>query len=228
VKAFDRMRLSVSSKAGGYAAECAFELAEYRFDAYDALALDGNERQQVRKLRRKAQAQRAVEEAYADVFRYKRLEQTLAASYRIGHSYERFAHALFTAPIPREFRGDPALADEYRLQLEDRAVVLERKAEQAYRKAHEEAKRSGVTNVWTQRILEGLNKFAPNEFPIQKRGKPALETRLISGHGFVDGASAPESGARGQLEPGRPSAPVGSASEGGPGGPRAARPPAGD
>ncbi|MEO1232309.1 MAG: tetratricopeptide repeat protein, partial [Myxococcota bacterium] len=156
---FTRLRMNVSSKAGGFAAQCAFQLAEYRFDTYDAMNLDGNERQQAQKLRRKLQAQQEVEKMYADVFRYKRLEETLAASFRIGHSYERLAESLFTAPVPKEFRRDPDLADEYKAQLEDRAAILERKAEQAYRKAHEEARRSGVTNEWTARILEGLNKF---------------------------------------------------------------------
>lgn len=181
---FTRTRLPISSKAGGFAAECAFELAEFQFEAYDALKLTGNERQQVAAFKKKAQAQQSVEKAYADVFRYKRLEQTLAASYRIGHSYERFAEALFTAPVPPELRRDPDVADAYKAQLEDQAAVLERKAEMAYRKAHEEARRSGVTNEWTRRILEGLNKFAPNEFPLQKRGKPALQTDAISGHGL--------------------------------------------
>lgn len=184
VAEFNRLRLAVAGKAGGYAAECAFQLAEFQFDYYDAMKLAGNERQQVAALRRKAEAQQGVEKQYQGVFRYKRLEQTLAASYRIGHSYERFAETLFTAPVPKALRRDPDLADEYKAQLEDRAAVLERKAEQSYRRAYEEARRSGVTNEWTRRILEGLNKFAPNEFPIQKRGKAALQMDFISGNGL--------------------------------------------
>ena len=184
VSEFQRLRLAISARAGGYAAKCAFELAEFQFLTYDRIQLNGNERQQVTALRKKAQAQRKVERAFASVFKYKRLEQTLAASYRIGHSYERFAEALFAAPVPRDLRRDPDLEDEYKAQLEDQAAVLERKAEQAYRRAHKEARRSGVTNAWTFRILEGLNRFAPNEFPIQKQGKPALQTDFISGNGL--------------------------------------------
>ena len=184
VQEFARLRLRISSKAGGYAAQCAFRLAEYRFEDYDDIAITGNERQQVEALRRKAAVQQQVEKAYASVVRYKRLEQTLAAFYRIGHSYERFADALFTAPVPKALQRDPELADEYRAQLEDRAAILEQKAEAAYRKAYQEARQQGVTNQWTRRILEGLNKFAPAEFPIQKRGKPALLTDFISGHGL--------------------------------------------
>lgn len=219
---FSRLGLSVSSKAGGFAAECAFEIAEFDFESYDAIKIDGNERQQVTALRKKAEAQQSVERAYADVFRFKRLEQTLAASYRIGHSYERFADALFTAPVPKDLQRDPDLADEYRLQLEDQAAVLERKAEQAYRKAHEEARRSGVTNEWTQRILEGLNKFAPAEFPIQKRGKPALQTDIISGHGLdALGAEAGSTTAPSDTRPGGTTAQAGPG--GAPGGLRAPR-----
>ena len=184
VQQFQRSRLSVQSPAAGYAADCQLELAEAQFRAYDELEIEGTGQAQVRALRAKAKAQRDVENAYKRVFRYKRVTPTLAASYRVGHSYERFAEALFTAPIPPEFKDDEELAFEYKAQLEDRAAVLERKAEGAYRKAYEEAKRTRVTNTWTQRILEGLNKYAPKEFPIQKRGKAAIQEVTISAHGL--------------------------------------------
>ena len=180
---FNRRGLSVRSRAGAAVAKCVFELAEAQFRKYDELQITGTGRRQIRALTNKAKSQRNVEAAYQQVFRYKRVETTLAASYRIGHSYERFAESLFNAPIPREFRNDEDLANEYRTQLEERASVLERKAETAYRKAYEEAKRTRVTNEWTDRILEGLNKYSPSEFPIQKRGKSRLQTFSISGNG---------------------------------------------
>lgn len=194
VSEFDRRRLAVSSRAAGDAAACAFEVAEARFRAYDEMTIQGSGRKQIKALTNKAKAQRLVETLYGKVFRYKRVEQTLAASYRIGHSYERFAESLFAAPIPKEFQKDEELAMEYRAQLEDRAAVLERKAEAAYRKAYDEAKRTRVTNEWTQRILEGLNKYAPKEFPIQKRGKPAMQTTTVSGFGLDDLGTGNESG----------------------------------
>ena len=181
---FTTRRIEVRSRAGAAAAKCAFELAEARFRRYDDMKIAGTGRRQIRALTNKAKSQRSVEQAYRNVFRYKRVETTLAASYRIGHTYERFAEALFSAPIPREFRNDEDLANEYRAQLEERAAVLERKAEAAYRKAYEEAKRTRVTNEWTDRILEGLNKYSPAEFPIQKRGKSRLQTVTISGNGL--------------------------------------------
>lgn len=206
VNEFDAKRLTVNSRAAADAAACAFEVAEAAFRNYDDMKIEGSGRKQIKALTDKAKAQRNVEEAYKKVFRYKRVEQTLAASYRIGHSYERFAEALFSAPIPAELQKDEELAMEYRAQLEDRAAVLERKAEGAYRKAYEEAKRTRVTNEWTQRILEGLNKYAPQEFPIQKRGKPALQTTTVSGYGLDDLGtnqdSAPPPGAQNATEPG--------------------------
>ncbi|MBX2810508.1 MAG: tetratricopeptide repeat protein [Myxococcales bacterium] len=184
VALFKRLRLSVESLAGGYAAQCSFELAEFVFDDYDKIAISGSEREQVEALKKKARVQVRVQQAYADVFAYKRLEQTVAASFRIGHSYDRFAEALFTAPVPKSLDRNPDLADAYRVQLEDQAAILESNAEDAYRKAYQEARRGGINNQWTQRILEGLHKFAPNEFPIQKQGKPALQKDLIFGNGL--------------------------------------------
>lgn len=192
VQQFSRRGLSVQGRAGGFAARCAFEIAEAEFKKYDEIQIKGAGRTQVKALTKKAKAQRAVEKLYTDVFKYKRVEQTLAGSYRIGYSYERFAEALFAAPIPKEFQKDEELAAEYKLQLEDKAAVLERKAEAAYRKAYEEAKKTRVTNEWTQRILEGLNKYAPKEFPIQKRGKALMQESDISGNGLDDLGSKPK------------------------------------
>lgn len=194
VSEFSRRGLAITGRAGGFAARCQFEIAEDEFRKYDAIKIVGTGKAQVKALTDKAKAQRVVEGLYSDVFKYKRAEQTLAASYRIGHSYERFAESLFTAPIPKEFEKDEELAMEYKMQLEDRAAVLERKAEAAYRKAYEEAKKTRVTNEWTQRILEGLNKYAPQEFPVQKRGKALMQESDISGNGLDDlGTATPPS-----------------------------------
>lgn len=189
VREFQTRRLAYESRASAFAATCQFELAEGDFRKYDEMKIVGTGKAQVRALTQKAELQRKVERAYADVFKYKRVEQTLAASYRIGHSYERFAEALFQAEIPPEFASNPELADEYKAQLEEKASVLERKAEAAYRKAFEEAKKTRVTNEWTERTLEGLNKYQPKEFPVQRTGKPAIQTFTISGNG-LDGAGA--------------------------------------
>jgi TolA-binding protein len=228
VDAYRRSGLSIRSRAAGYAADCELQLAEAKFRAYDELKIEGTGRAQVAALQRKAKAQRDVENSYQRVFRYKRVAPTLAASYRIGHSYERFAESLFTAPIPPEFEDDEELAFEYKAQLEDRAAVLERKAEAAYRKAYEEAKRTKVTNEWTQRIQEGLNKYAPQEFPIQKRGKPAMQTVAITANGLATVEAPPPPGGPSTDPAGTPpgsgpaaAPPGGSPSpSGGPGSPR--------
>jgi len=112
------------------------------------------------------------------------VETTLAAFYRIGFTYERFAEAMLAAEIPPEFQGNQELADEYKLQLEQQAGVLERKAEFAYRTAYDEGVKTKVTNEWTQLTLEGLNKYKPDEFPVQKAGKSSLQNFTISGHGL--------------------------------------------
>ncbi len=184
VSEFNRKRISVRGPAGRHAAHCSFELAEAKFREYDAIQIKGSGRKLVRALQAKAKKQREVEKAYKDVFKYKRVETTLASSYRIGYSYERFAESLYAAPVPRELQKDEELVIEYRAQLEEKAAVLERKAEGAYRKAYDEAKKTGVTNEWTQRILEGLNKYSPKEFPIQKRGKALMQTNTITGNGL--------------------------------------------
>ncbi len=200
---FRKRKLRVESRAGAHAGQCAFEIAEAKFRTYDNAKIKGSSRQQVRALTKKARMQRNVEKAYTSVFQYKRVETTLAASYRIGHSYERFAEALFSAPIPKEFRGRDEYESEYKAQLEDKAAVLERKAEGAYRKAYDEAKRTRVTNLWTRRILEGLNKYSPQEFPVQKSGRALMQTFTISGHGLDNLRPAPNPDKPGAFQEGQ-------------------------
>lgn len=184
VKEFGSRHLSMESRASADAARCQLELAEADFRKYDSMKIEGTGKNQVKALTAKAAAQQKVEKEYTEVFKYKRVESTLAASYRIGHAYERFAEALFAAEIPKEFQKNEELAAEYKNQLEDKAGVLERKAEAAYRKAFEEAKKTRVTNEWTERTLEGLNKYQPKEFPVQRAGKPLMQTYTISGNGL--------------------------------------------
>jgi tetratricopeptide (TPR) repeat protein len=193
VKEFGGRRLSVESRASADAARCQLEIAEVEFRKYDAMKIEGTGKAQVKALTAKAEMQRKVEKAYTEVFKYKRVESTLAASYRIGHSYERFAEALFAAEVPKEFQNNEELANEYKAQLEEKAAVLERKAEQAYRKAFDEAKKTRVTNEWTERTLEGLNKYQPKEFPVQRSGKPLMQTHTISGNGLDAVGGGPKS-----------------------------------
>jgi hypothetical protein len=203
VKEFSNRKLKAESPASADAANCQFEIAEAEFRRYDGMRIAGTGKAQVKALTDKAKLQQKVEKMYEDVFKYKRVESTLAASYRIGHSYERFAEALFAAEIPPEFQKNEELANEYKIQLEDKAAVLERKAEAAYRKAFEEAKKTRVTNEWTERILEGLNKYQPKEFPVQRSGKPSLQTYTISGNGLDalgDGKARSKPGASGMLD----------------------------
>lgn len=191
LKEYKRRGFSAADRASGQAAQCAFEIAENAFRTYDALKIEGTGKKQAATLTEKAKQQRVVEQLYTDVFQYKRAETTLAALYRAGYTYERFAETMYAAEVPPEFKANEDLATEYRIQLEDKAAVLERKAEAAYRKAYDEAIKTRVTNEWTQKILEGLNKYRPDEFPVQKEGKGALQMVVITGKGLDTGATPP-------------------------------------
>lgn len=187
LREYKRRGFSTADRASTQAAQCAFEIAEDAFRTYDALKIEGTGKKQAATLTEKAKQQRRVEQLYTDVFQYKRAETTLAALYRAGYTYERFAETMYAAEVPPEFKSNEDLANEYRIQLEDKAAVLERKAESAYRKAYDEAIKTRVTNEWTQKILEGLNKYRPDEFPVQKEGKGALQMVVITGQGLDDG-----------------------------------------
>jgi tetratricopeptide (TPR) repeat protein len=161
VEDFKQPGFSQVDGAARHAAMCAFEIAEHNFRNYESITIEGSSKRQTAALVRKAELRTVVEKHYREVLGYGQAETSVAALYRIGHSYDRFAESMRNADTPPEFRTDADLATEYRLQLEEKAAVLDRRALIAYQQAHEEAKKNRIVSEWTGLIIKGLNKHAP-------------------------------------------------------------------
>ncbi|MFZ9886449.1 MAG: hypothetical protein ACO3JL_03010 [Myxococcota bacterium] len=100
---------------------------------------------------------------------------------------------ILSAACPADFRRiDPIACDEYRVVLEDQAYAVEEKAVQAYRTAYERARELKVSNEWTRRTLEGLNRLRPADFPIDKEPieRPALGEFYLLGPVLPNGGAA--------------------------------------
>ena len=126
-----------------------------------------------------------VNEAYDQVMKYKRVEWILAAFYRKGHVLERFAQTILETPVPPEIKrlGEEAVVT-YQDALSQQTVALEDKAVEVYAAAWSEAKKYRVSNEWTKKTLESLNRFRPKEYPMLKETKSMLSQELV----FPDGA----------------------------------------
>jgi tetratricopeptide (TPR) repeat protein len=130
-----------------------------------------------------------VQSSYAEVFKYKRLEWTLAALYRQGYVLERFGATINETPVPPEVRrlGNEAVA-AYQDLLQQQTAALEDKAVESYAATLEQARKNRISNEWTKKTLEALNRYRPKEYPVLKDPKPAIAVDVTWPDGLVSAA----------------------------------------
>jgi cellulose synthase operon protein C len=190
---FDRRKLAPESSpiAAEAAAYSRFELAETVFAEFDRVKIGGTGKALANSFTVKKDSVKKVNTAYEAVTKYKRVEWILAAFYRKGYTLERFAQTILETPVPPEIKrlGEEAVVT-YQDALSGQTVALEDKAVEVYSAAWAEAKKYRVSNEWTKKTLESLNRFRPKEYPMLKEPKSVISQEL----GFPDGAVGTVSG----------------------------------
>ncbi len=168
------------------AAESRFRLAEYVFADFDRLKIGGTSKALANSFTAKRDAVKKVNTAYDAVLKYKRGEWTLAAFYRKGYTLERFAQTILDTPVPPEIKrmGEEAVVT-YQDALAAQTVALEDKAVETYSAAWLESKRLRVSNEWTKKTLESLNRFRPADYPMLKEAKSLVSDALVLPDGAV-------------------------------------------
>lgn len=191
---FDRRRLKpdVQLRAAEAAAYSRFQLAEAEFQRFDALKITGSGKALEKSFNKKTDAVKTVNDAYGKVLPYKQLEWSLAAFYRRGYALERFASTLLEVPVPPEVKrlGDDAVL-AYQDMLTQRTVALEDRAVEIYAAALKEARTQRVSNEWTHRTLEALNRFRPKEYPVLKEAKGAIAVDTVYPDGLLGSLASP-------------------------------------
>ncbi|MFZ5470775.1 MAG: tetratricopeptide repeat protein [Myxococcota bacterium] len=185
---FDRRNLKPEGAVLGAAAsaQSCFKLAEYEFAAFDRLKIGGSKKALEKSFTAKRNAVKKVNDAYGACFKYKNLEMTLASLYRRGFALERFGQTILETPVPPEVKrlGEEAVV-LYQDALAQQTVVLEDKAVEAYAATLAEARKNRISNEWTKKTLEALNRFRPNEYPVLKEPKHALAKEPVYPDGLV-------------------------------------------
>ena len=184
---FDKRNLKpdTSPIAAEAAAYSRFELAEYVFADFDRIKIGGTGKALANSFTVKKEAVKKVNVAYDQITKYKRVEWILAAFYRRGYTLERFAQTILETPVPPDIKrlGEEAVVT-YQDALSAQTVALEDKAVEVYSAAWAEAKKYRVSNEWTKKTLESLNRFRPKEYPMLKEPKSVISQELV----FPDGA----------------------------------------
>ncbi|MEW5742810.1 MAG: tetratricopeptide repeat protein [Myxococcota bacterium] len=192
---FDRRGLKpdTSPIAADAAAYSRFQLAEFVFAEFDKLKIGGTGKNLAASFTRKKEAVKKVNAAFDEVVKYKRVEWILAAFYRKGYTLERFAQTILETPVPPEIKrlGEEAVIT-YQDQLAAQTVALEDKAVETYAAAWAEAKKYRVSNEWTKKTLESLNRFRPKEYPMLKDPRSALASDLTYPDGAINSITGNE------------------------------------
>jgi cellulose synthase operon protein C len=172
--------------ASDAAAFSRFQLAEYELEAFDRVKIGGSGNALKNSFEYKTALVKKVNAAYDSIIKYKRIEWSLAAFYRKGYVLERFAATILETPVPPEVKrlGDEAVVT-YQDALAQRTVALEDQAVANYTGTLAEAKKARISNEWTKKTLESLNRFRPKEFPMLKEPKQVMGADLVFSDGSV-------------------------------------------
>ncbi|HUB08965.1 MAG TPA: gliding motility protein U, partial [Myxococcales bacterium] len=103
-----------------------------------------------------------VEKAYTGVLALGDGDFGIAALTRIGFAYLDFARNLTDSPDPKGL--SPDLLDQYRAELENRALPLEDKGIEAIEKGLSKSSELEVYNDWTLKAEDQENKYRPGAY----------------------------------------------------------------
>ncbi len=178
-------RSSVGERGMAVAAQAQYLDLEPTFVAYDridfAVPARLSAQRQVKWLKDQLQFKGAkllqLQKAYTAVVNTKQAEPAVCALWKIGHGYQRFAHSLQSAPIPRELRGNKAAVDEYRAQLGQLAEAPEKKASEALEFAIAKSRELGVANSCSRAAADALAKQKPDQYGPLLEKLPELRPR---------------------------------------------------
>jgi cellulose synthase operon protein C len=189
------MKPDTHPRAAEAAASSRFQLAELELKEFDTLKIGGRGKALERSFEAKRNGVKAVNSAYDKVFPFKRLEWSLAASYRKGYVLERFANTIIETPVPADVKqlGEEAVV-AYQDLLAQQTAEVEDKAVEKYAATLQEVRKSHVSNTWSRLTLESLNRFRPKEYPVLKEPKQSIASATAYPEGLVGLLPRPAAG----------------------------------
>lgn len=193
IQTFEDRNLEPKSESAYYAAKAQFEISERKYAEWQKIELSGSPEQQKQKLKQKVKGSQQISKSYSKVFKYKNLEWTLAAGYRMGSLFQNFADTLYNAPVP--FEKGSERYKIYQRKLEEKAIPIEDKAVSHFERTIKKARQNNIVNEWTKKTLESLNEYRPSKYPLYKEARKAPEMSVRAGLPLETKEPEPESGA---------------------------------
>jgi len=175
------------------AAEAAFWLLDRQYERFMATKITTtNYKSQQTQMKDLIDTQKEMEKALGEIHsKYKAYRWSVAAFYRIGMLWKHLAMVITEMPPPPNL--PEAVQEKYQIEISDFGNKFEDQARRGWRTAINNARRLGISNEWTNRILVELNKYPDDrlEYPLFKEEKqvyeedplltePSLETSAVA------------------------------------------------
>jgi TolA-binding protein len=183
ISEFAARKMPPDTPSAVYPAKMTFLLIEPKFKEYEVIQFNGSRTEQERAIKRKTELLEQLNKDYSAIVPYKAVDWTMAAAYRGAAIQELFAKALFAAPVPQMSQEE---MDILQTRLEDAAKEYQDRAQDLYGRVVAEGRRLKVSNEWTRKALEALNRYRPQEFPLQKEERRAMDFEVRPAPVFED------------------------------------------
>jgi TolA-binding protein len=158
-----------------------------------------------RDLLAKQREMQRIEKAYIDVLNTGAGEWAIASLTRIGLAYADFARNIIESPDPKGL--DEEQKEMYRSELENLAMPLEEKAQEALEKGLAKAYELALYNEWTLAAQEQVNKYQPGRYA-RVREVPYRGSEFFATAGVEKAADETATGGSAKAEPAPAEAPA--------------------
>ena len=178
IKEWGDRKLPPSGEAADFAARVVFAHADRRFDEFVKLPLRSKTQKALEtSVTEQLRLVRTLSGEFEKVLAYGRAGWSLAALHKQAELYFQLGQKLLKAPIPAGLarKLGPEAEEIYREQLEQALRPLEQKAQEHWEKVVRRGADLGVESEWTLRARQRLNAFKPEEFPVLRVERVALE-----------------------------------------------------
>jgi cellulose synthase operon protein C len=178
VEAADALRRAtqLNNKQSITKGEAQFAALQKEFARFKGTKINGGTgKKQSQQLVDKTKQLALLQKKYEDMARqFPNSKLGLAALYQIGSLYEELFRALLKTPCPRDVAlVDASACDEYKSLLEDKAIVLEEKAINAFLLVKKsQIKNIGEDEDWVLRAEDALHRLRPGEYGVA--GRPLI------------------------------------------------------
>ncbi len=181
-KEYVRRGLDAGSAAATNAAgEARFNMAETEFKKWDAIVLGGNSKALEKAFMTKLGAIKSVQQGYIDVTSFKSAEWIIAAFYRRGYVYERFANSIVESQCPADIKrayGEMG-CEEYKSSLVEKVTAQEEIAAGIYEQTVAQCLRFGLVDVvWCDRSQESLARLRTT-YSVLKKTRAVIQGTAI-------------------------------------------------